>query len=115
MQSLGPVKRTTLTDQVAEALLEGILPRRLRAGDVVGEADLAGRLQVNRTPVCEAIQRLVTVGVLTKVANRSVGIALPSLTQLLQVQEAREALESMAARLFAGRAGPGERSGCYAR
>ncbi|REJ42379.1 MAG: GntR family transcriptional regulator, partial [Microcystis flos-aquae DF17] len=49
-------------DQAYEALRDMIVSGRLRAGETVSEVQLAEALGVSRTPVREAVRRLVGLG-----------------------------------------------------
>ena len=53
--ALLPVPRTTLTREVAERLRQAILSGELVAGQTLTEAAMAGRLDVSRVPVREAL------------------------------------------------------------
>lgn len=101
---------TTLTpsavDDAVRELRERILTGRLRGGDVVAEEDIAGQLNFSRTPVREAIGRLIVEGLLVKDGNRtSARVFQPSLQELLEIYEIRLPLEILAARMAAERAG----------
>lgn len=106
--SSGP--RSSLTDHVAEALFQRLVAGELRPGDRLAEVQLAEELQVSRTPVREALQRLTTLGLLEKDPFRGAHVSEPTLAELCQVYEVRECLEGMAARLFATRASAGARA-----
>ncbi len=105
-----PIPRLSLTDHVAEALFRRLVAGDLRPGDRLTEVQLAEELQVSRTPVREALQRLTTLRLLEHDTHRGARVAGPSLGELCQVYEVRECLEGMAARLFALRAGEQERA-----
>ncbi|MHA6794321.1 GntR family transcriptional regulator [Pseudonocardia bannensis] len=85
--------------QVATALREEILGGRLPGGSPVREQDVAERLGVSRTPVREAVSRLVAEGLLIKDGNHTAHVFRPSLAELLEIYEIRMPLESLAARL----------------
>jgi DNA-binding GntR family transcriptional regulator len=86
-------------EQVATALREEILGGALPGGAPVREQDVAERLGVSRTPVREAVSRLVAEGLLIKDGNRTAHVFRPSLADLLEIYEIRTPLESLAARL----------------
>lgn len=88
--------RSAVGDAVAD-LRSQIISGRLRPGDAVAEDELAQRLGISRTPVREAIGRLVSEGVLTKHDNRTARVFRPSLDELLEIYEIRMPLEIMAA------------------
>lgn len=86
-------------EQVAAVLREEILAGRLQGGSPVREHEVAERLGVSRTPVREAVSRLVAEGLLLKDGNRTAHVFRPSLAELLEIYEIRTPLESLAARL----------------
>jgi DNA-binding GntR family transcriptional regulator len=104
------ISRQSLTDLVAEAIFQRLVAGELKPGDKLTENQLADELQVSRTPIREALQRLTTLGLLEKDTHRGAQVAQPSLAELLQVYEVREALEGRAAGLFALRATPQQRA-----
>jgi DNA-binding GntR family transcriptional regulator len=88
---------------VIEALRRQIVSGQLRPGATVAEEDVASRLGTSRTPVREAIGRLVSEGLLVKDDNRSARVFQPSLQDLLEIYEIRLPLEILAARMAAER------------
>lgn len=86
-------------EQVTAALRGEILGGRLQGGSPVREQDIAEQLGVSRTPVREAVSRLVAEGLLIKTGNRTAHVFRPSLAELLEIYEIRTPLESLAARL----------------
>jgi DNA-binding GntR family transcriptional regulator len=75
-----------------ELILAGALP----AGTKLGEADLATRLDVSRTPVREALSRLAAEGLVDLVPNRGARVARWSDEDLEQIFELRLRLEPYA-------------------
>lgn len=86
-------------EQVATTLREEILTGQLQGGIPVREQDVAERLGVSRTPVREAVGRLVAEGLLIKDGNKTAHVFRPTLADLLEIYEIRIPLESLAARL----------------
>jgi DNA-binding GntR family transcriptional regulator len=86
-------------EQVATILREEILTGELHGGAPVREQDVAERLGVSRTPVREAVGRLVAEGLLIKDGNKTAHVFRPTLADLLEIYEIRIPLESLAARL----------------
>jgi len=59
-----PITRISLSDSVYEKLLEAIVSGTFPGGLEISEAEIARRLGVSRTPVHDAVVRLVTDGFL---------------------------------------------------
>lgn len=89
----------SLTDRVFEALEEAIVRCDLNAGEVVTDRTLSARLNVSRTPVREALQRLAATGL---VVPRHPGpgweIAGFNERDLSELFELRKALEPLGLR-----------------
>jgi DNA-binding GntR family transcriptional regulator len=75
------------------AVRELILGGQLTAGARLGEAELADRLGVSRTPVREALGRLAAEGLVELVPNRGARVATWSRVELEGVFELRALLE----------------------
>jgi DNA-binding GntR family transcriptional regulator len=89
------------------ALLEDIVEWRLTPGTVLGEVEQAARLGVSRTPLREALSRLVADGVVAPLPGRGLVVTEVSLRDITELFELRRALEAPAARLAAARRKPG--------
>ena len=70
----------------------------------INEVDLARRLAVSRTPLREALNRLVTDGLLTLEPNRGFRVRPLDTKNILDLYEAREIIELAAVRLACRRA-----------
>jgi len=121
-----PVSRSRAYELVVDQIEDQILEGRLKVGDrLPGERELAGRLEVSRAAVREAIRTLEAQGVVRSAVGSgpeagTVVSAMPSaaLTRLLRlhvalanfplpdVVEARVMLERYSARLASEHAGP---------
>jgi DNA-binding GntR family transcriptional regulator len=96
-----------LSGAVYSALLSELNAGRLRPGEQLREVELAKRLGVSRTPVREALQRLMNEEVLIK-NNGGLSVPLIEDKQIFELYEMREALEGTAAALAARHASPPE-------
>ncbi len=94
---------TNLSTQAYNAVSEMIRRRRLRGGEVIVEARLAEVLDISRTPLREALQRLEGEGLVIKGAGRSFVVRHVDLGEYLQSLKVREILEPEAASLAVGR------------
>ena len=93
----------------AHALLRAdIVDGRLAPGTVLAEVEQAARLGVSRTPLREALARLVAEGLAIGHGGRGVVVSSVSLDDVAALFEVRVPLECAAVRLAAAR-GPAER------
>lgn len=91
------------SDRAYRVLRDEILDGDLAAGAVLGEVELAERLGVSRTPVREALSRLVADGLVATSGARGLEVTAFDDEHLDELYELREALEVTAARLAASR------------
>jgi DNA-binding GntR family transcriptional regulator len=91
----------TVYEQLRELIVAGELPAR------ISESDLAGRLEVSRTPVREALERLHGDG-LVDAHGRGVRLVSLGAPELRHVYRVRAALEALTAELVAERQAAGE-------
>lgn len=101
---LEPVNRETTASIIAERIRTRIMDGTFPPGLQLGEAQLAGRLQVSRGPVREAMQRLIQEGVLYNERHRGVFVATLDAADIVDIYLARGAVERAAA-LLVSRAG----------
>lgn len=92
------------SDRAYDLLLEMILDLRLPPGAVVNEAQLAADVGYGRMPVREAIARLCTDRFMTVVPRRGTFVTPVTLDDVLDMFEAREAIECGVAYIAARRA-----------
>lgn len=91
------------SDRTYERLRGEILDWTLPPGAPLGEVELAARLGVSRTPLREALSRLVADGLAEPLGARGVVVSAMSLDDVTELFELRLALEQRAARLAAAR------------
>ncbi|MCC8193772.1 MAG: GntR family transcriptional regulator [Deltaproteobacteria bacterium] len=72
------IQKLTYSQQIREYIKECILNGEYTPGDKVNEVDIAGRLNVSRAPVREALQHLAEAGLLVSVPQK--GKFITSLT-----------------------------------
>jgi DNA-binding GntR family transcriptional regulator len=100
---LQPVERVaTLGDRVYDLLRDYLRSGQVRWGEPLREATLAGRLGVSRTPVREALARLVSEG-LIEAHGRSFTVPSLSSEDLDDIYDLRLLLETEAVRQAAAR------------
>jgi GntR family transcriptional regulator, trigonelline degradation regulator len=87
--------------QVVQALRKAILQGRFVPGDRLVEKDLCELMGVSRTSIREAFRQLESEGIIDNIPNRGPVVATLSRAQAKEVYEVRQALEALAAKLFA--------------
>jgi DNA-binding GntR family transcriptional regulator len=91
------------SDRAYAALLDDIQSGNLKPGAVLGEVEQAARLGVSRTPLREAIGRLMSTGLAVQHSPRVIVVADIDVRDIRSLFEVRRALEETAARLAAER------------
>lgn len=88
-----------LTDRTYEAIKTAILRNQLAPGTALSVPELARQLNVSRTPVREAVQRLIYEGLANHVSRRGAEVSKVDIADLRELYVVREILEGLAARL----------------
>jgi Transcriptional regulators len=107
--SASPVRETAdgrslLAEQAFDRLREGLLPGgELAALDQLVEEDLAERLQMSRTPVREALQRLSLVGLVTDHSSGGYMLRRFNTREIIDHYQVRLVLEPLSASWAASR------------
>lgn len=91
------------SDRAYQALRDQIVNWELAPGAVLAEVEQSTRLGVSRTPLREALSRLVADGLVEPQVGRGLVVAGISLDNITELFEARQALEQRAAALAAER------------
>lgn len=102
-----PSSASTLADAVYARLHEDVVLGRRRPNSLLLEGELADELDVSRTPVREALQRLAKDGLVVSRRRRWV-VVEPTLDEIRDIYDVRAALEGFAARLATERASPSQ-------
>jgi DNA-binding GntR family transcriptional regulator len=82
---------------IADHLREQIVEGSIRPGQQINEYFLAGQLNMSRSPVREALQRLCQEGILVYRRNHGVFVSQIERHDLREIYKVRESLESAAA------------------
>lgn len=90
---LHPVARPSTAELIAEQLRSAIVRGALEPGTQLGEADLATRFAVSRGPLREAMQRLVSEGLLHSIRNRGVFVAELTFDDVVDIYRSRSVIE----------------------
>lgn len=88
-----------LAERAYEELKGAVLANRLRPGDALSVPALAAQMGISRSPVREAVQRLIHDGLATHVAHRGAVVATVDIEDVRQLYVVREVMEGLAARL----------------
>lgn len=94
------------SDRAHEALRREIVEGLLPPGTLLGEVEQAARLGVSRTPLREALARLVSEGLADQTRGRGTVVSAVSPGDVEQLFDVRIPLEVQAVRLAARRADP---------
>lgn len=103
------VERRSLTDEAYAQLEEQIVTMQLRPGSAVSEAMLSERLGIGRTPIREALQRLVREHLVVVLPQRGILVSEIDVKRQLRLLEVRREVERLIVRSAARRATPAER------
>ncbi|MBF6329492.1 GntR family transcriptional regulator [Nocardia transvalensis] len=95
-----PVNRQSTAEMIADRLRTAIMRGVLAPGAQLVEADLAAQFDVSRGPVREAMQRLVSEGLLHSIRHRGIFVIELTLDDVIDVYRARTALEGGALELI---------------
>jgi DNA-binding GntR family transcriptional regulator len=96
---------SSLLDTAYEKIKQHITACEFRPGDYLNEADLSVRLGIGRTPVHQAIDRLMVEGLVQVMPRKGIIVTPVSLDDVAQTIEVRLLNECRCARLAAERAG----------
>jgi DNA-binding GntR family transcriptional regulator len=99
VHTLPSTERRAATKHALDSLRASILDGSLPGGARLLEVQLAASMSVSRTPVREAIARLITEGLVIRDRLGNVRVFRPTLAELTEIYEIRISLESLAARL----------------
>lgn len=106
MTRSGQLEIRSVVDQVHEELLQRIVAGELPPGSRLRQEALAEELGVSRTPLREALARLVSEGLVELEPNRGATVAARDFGDMEQAWRARLVVEPGAARLAAERRDP---------
>ncbi|HZD56547.1 MAG TPA: GntR family transcriptional regulator [Anaerolineales bacterium] len=108
-ESAGPsdrLEKKSLKDEVFEYLHKRIVAGNYSPGEWLRQEEISTTLDVSQTPVREALDRLVSVGLAERVPYRGVRVPRPSEEEILDAYVLRLLLETTAARMAAENISP---------
>ena len=100
----------SMQDIVFETLRDEILSGKLGPGDSLNTLSLSNRLGVSRTPIREALNRLVSIGLVENFPYRGSFVRKLSAEEVLEVYYIRAALAGVCARLATRRITEGQKA-----
>jgi DNA-binding GntR family transcriptional regulator len=105
---LEPLQRRRISagDIAYEDVKRAILDGRIPPGEALVEENLAEQLQVSRTPLREALQRLVADELVLRLSNGRLQVAPLSVQQVRELFDVRAALEGLVAKQAATQVTP---------
>ncbi|AOW93543.1 GntR family transcriptional regulator [Rhodococcus sp. WMMA185] len=93
LTDLEPASRQSTAEFIADRLRAAIMKGALEPGAQLGEAELAAHFQVSRGPLREAMQRLVSEGILRSIRHRGIFVTELSLDDVVDVYRSRSVIE----------------------
>lgn len=96
----------SLRDAAYQAIKHRIITCAYKPGEYLNEAFVSNSLGIGRTPVHQAIDRLMLDGLVEVIPRKGVIVKPVSLEEIMQIVEVRLLNESYCVRLAAERAGP---------
>ena len=103
-----PAKPSNSVERAYEALRAMTVQFELKPGERLNEVEIARQLDMSRAPLREAMNRLVTEGLLTVVPNQGFSCRKLSASEIASLYEVRADLEAAGAKAAALRAKRGE-------
>ena len=111
---LRDVNAASLAEQAYSLLEEKLVTLQLEPGSFVSEGDLIEMIQIGRTPVREAIQRLAQQELFLVIPRKGLRVAPVSSHDMLNILETRKPLERLVVHRAALNARDDQRSGLSA-
>jgi DNA-binding GntR family transcriptional regulator len=106
IESVSPVRSSSKSSEVFEALRLAILSRKLLPGDALKEAHVARQMHVSQVPVREALLQLENLGLVRRVPDTGTTVTKLTRTEMVELVQIRAHLEDLAFRLAAKRITP---------
>jgi GntR family transcriptional regulator, rspAB operon transcriptional repressor len=99
-----PGKPNSLVSKAYEEIKEKIITLYFLPGQYLNEAAISGLLQVGRTPVHQALQRLALEGLVEIMPRKGVVVLPDSISEIIKILDSRAAVEAELAKAAAERA-----------
>lgn len=88
-------------------IVQKINDYELSSGEIVSDLELSNELDISRTPIREAMQQLIDIGLLERTATKVVVKSI-TLADIIEIFQVREAVEIMSARIITENGGLNE-------
>ena len=95
------------SDTALKKIVQKINDYELSSGEIVSDLELSNELNISRTPVREAMQQLIDIGLLERTATKVVVRSI-TLTDIAEIFQIREAIEIMSVKIILSRGGLNE-------
>lgn len=102
----GPNAKMSLADYARERLVDMIVSLELAPGAAIVERDLLAALRLGRTPVREALQQVVGLGLLCRLPHQGMYVCDVTPQSLREIYELRSIMDGRVAELATRRAQP---------
>lgn len=96
IETMSPLRASTLRENVSELLIEAILSGKFKPGDRLNESALSRQLQVSRAPIREALHRIEEQGLVVNKARRGMFVVNLSDEDVHKINGLRVVLEGEA-------------------
>ncbi|WP_244834751.1 GntR family transcriptional regulator [Clostridium sp. BJN0001] len=104
MVSLGKIKKgATLKEQSYKIIKDAIMKNEIKSGEVLAEQQLAEKLSISRTPIREALNRLVYENIAKVNSNNSIVVADITTDEIEDITKVRTVLETLSITLLKGK------------
>src|SRR5262245_40892958 len=88
-QHASPITAASLRDAAYDAIKHRIITCAFRPGEYINELQLSSMLKIGRTPVHQALDRLMIEGLVDVIPRKGVIVRPVSLNEVLQIIETR--------------------------
>lgn len=94
-----PRLKGNASDTALKKIVQKINDYELSSGEIVSDLELSNELNISRTPVREAMQQLIDIGLLERTATKVVVRSI-TLTDIVEIFQIREAIEIMSVKII---------------
>ena len=99
-----PRLKGNASDTALKKIVQKINDYELSSGEIVSDLELSNELNISRTPVREAMQQLIDIGLLERTATKVVVRSI-TLTDIGEIFQIREAIEIMSVKIILSNGG----------